>query len=523
MTTLPGSSPSGSPIGRRIATDELTSSGSARPGFGGAVGWTVLGTFIPGLGYLRAGRRVLGGVILGLVVLTLGGVGAFAMLNRAQFTQLLTNPTTVIAIAGGLLLIALAWVTVVTTTHLSLRPRPASAVQRIVGGAVVGVLSFVVAAPLFVSASLAYTSAESLSSFDAGPAVNVDDPWSGKDQVNILILGGDSGTGRDIRLGIRPDSVSVASINTHTGAVTLINIPRQTAKMPFPANSPLHKYYPNGFYDGVSGLNQEYALNAMYRNIPARVPHNILGETKDFGASVMMVSVGEALGLHIDYHVIVNMDGFKDIINAIGGITVNVNDRVPIGGHNASGAKPEQAPRGWIEIGANQHLSGSQALWFARGRYHTTDYKRMERQQCVVNAVLKQADPWNILSNFDAIAKAGTKTISTDVPRTLFPAFGDLAVKAKSHAIHNVLLNHQSGFDTTDPDWPTVRKWVAKALAAGDKAATASATPSGTAVASPQSTPSSPASSASPSATSTTKPGKGTSNLDDACAYHPNN
>ena len=75
----------------------------------------------------------------------------------------------------------------------------------------------------------------------------------------------------------------------------------------------------------------------------------MLGKTKDFGASVMKVSVGYALGLKIDYFVKVNMDGFKDFVNAIGGITVNVNYRIPIGGQTDAERQARRLPRAGTE------------------------------------------------------------------------------------------------------------------------------------------------------------------------------
>lgn len=520
MTSTPGSTPVPPTTGRRYVEQQGDPN---RTGFGGTIGWTLAGTLIPGLGLWRAGHRIAGGIIIGLVVLSFGSLAAFAVINPTALKAAAVNPDLLTAIALGLLGIALGWVAVITFTHLALRPKPASMLQRISGGILVGFLALTVTAPLAVGANVAYTTGVGLTEvFSGDTQVDVADPWDGAKRLNILILGGDSGTGRDAALGIRPDSVSVASIDIATGATTLINIPRQTAKMPFPKDSPLHKYYPNGFYDGVSGLNQEYALNAMYRNIPARVPKDILGKTKSLGAEIMKISVGEALGLDINYYVMVNMDGFKDIINAIGGITVNVNDRVPIGGHNASGSKPEEKPRGWIEIGPNQKLSGTKALWFARGRYHTTDYKRMERQQCVINAVVKQSDPATVLSNYQSIVAAGAKTIRTDVPRSLLPAIADLALLAKSHSIRNILLNHQIGFDTTNPNWPAVRARVKKGLAEAVAGATATntAAPAATTAAS---TPATSSASSSPTASATKKKKTKSGNLDDACAYHPNN
>ena len=129
---------------------------------------------------------------------------------------------------------------------------------------------------------------------------------------------------------------------------------------------------------------------------------------------------GEALGLEIDYYVMINLDGFKDLIDALGGITVNVNYRIPIGGKTTENVPP----KGWIEPGANKHLDGRLALWYARGRYHVkgSDYSRMERQRCVINAVVQQTTPLDVLQNYQSIAAAGEKTITTDVPRSLLPA-----------------------------------------------------------------------------------------------------
>ncbi|PKQ31486.1 MAG: LytR family transcriptional regulator [Actinobacteria bacterium HGW-Actinobacteria-2] len=536
MTSSPGPAASGSPTPRRIAIDDTTADGGVRPGFGGAVGWTVLGSLIPGVGYLRSGRKVLGFSILGVLILGIFGIGAYAILNRQALTQLATNQTVLYAVAGGLLVFALAWVTIITTTHLSLRPRPATAAQRIIGGALVGVLSFAVAAPLAFGANLAYTTAGGLSIFDSSDGTtNTADPWAGQDRVNILLLGGDSGvkSHRSLAVGARTDTVMVASIDTHTGAATLITLPRNATQMPFPADSPLHKYYPRGFTDPSGNLlNAEYLLNAMYRNVPAQVPNNLLGKTKDFGASVVMQSAGEALGLKINYYAFVNMDGFKDFINAIGGITVNVNYRIPVGGHNASGNQPAQAPTEWIEVGPNKHLTGGYALWYARGRYKLDDYSRMERQRCVINAVVKQADPANILLNFQAILTTGEKNISTNIPRDLLPAMVDLAMKTKNTKVRSLVLDPSNGFYSWKPDWPKVRSQVQRAL---DSAATnAQPTTDPSAAPSTSTAPTGPASTPPTSGTpTTTAPTAGSTpstttgskdksdDLDSACAYNP--
>jgi len=155
--------------------------------------------------------------------------------------------------------------------------------------------------------------------------VDTPDPFAGKERVNVLLLGGDGGVGRE---GVRTDTVVVASIDTKTGDTTLFSLPRNLENLPFPPGSPLAAVYPNGFQ---AGSESESLLNAVYRNGPADHP-NILGPTDDPGADFLKLGVGEALGLHIDYFVLVNLDGFSQLVDALGGITVNVNYYVPIGG-----------------------------------------------------------------------------------------------------------------------------------------------------------------------------------------------
>ncbi|MFT4218793.1 MAG: LCP family protein [Micropruina sp.] len=487
-------------------------------GFGSASLWTVVGTVIPGVGLLRAGRRLAGGIVLGIVAVGVIGLGIFGLINRDRVAQYALDPGVLRGLAAALVAIAVLWVVVIATTHLALRSSPASPAQRLMGAALVGVLSFAVSAPLALLANYAYTTGTAISTiFDGNdgdtstPAPADTDPWATTDRLNILILGGDSGvkSNRSKAVGARTDTIIVASIDTHTGATTLITVPRNAEKMPFPPGSPLLDYYPNGFSAPAGAdlyTRSQYLANAMYRDIPAQVPNNILGKTKDFGASVLMQSVGYAVGLDIDYYVLVNMDGFKAFINAIGGITVNVNYAVPIGGHNASPPEPEEKPAGWIEPGPNQHLTGSRALWYARGRYHLDDYSRMERQRCLVYAVAQQTTPTAVLTNYESILKTGENNISTNIPRTMLPALAQLGMTVKNAKIRSLVLDPSTGFLSYKPDWNWVRSKVRKALNE-TKAAVNSPSPSATA-----------SGSASPSPN--TKPAK-SDELAAACSYHP--
>lgn len=488
---------------------------------GGAAGWTIAGTLIPGLGLWRAGHRVVGGIVMAIGFVIVGGLVGLFLVNKMALAASAVDPTVLYIVTAALVVLALGWVFVIGATFLSLRPHRPTVVERVAGAALVGVLSFLVAAPMALAANFTYTTAGLVTAiFDPSDAqsatqptiTNQADPWADKDRLNVLILGGDSGNDRAKNLGDRTDTVIVASIDTKNGATTLFSLPRNTARMPFPADSPLHAYYPNGFYDGVNPANASYFLNAMYRMVPSRVPNDVLGKTKNFAADVMKVSAGEALGLDIDYYVKVNMDGFKDFINALGGITVNVNYRVPIGGQTDAHVLPE----GYIEPGPNQHLKGRLALWYARGRYGLDDYSRMERQRCVINAVVQQASPQNVLLNYQKVAQAGEKTIETDVPRNMLPAMLTLADRVHGTKLRSVVFRAgEGGWVSANPNWTAVQARVRKALKEADKSntpSTASATPSVSASPSGSAT-------AKPSSSPTTK--AKSDDLDDQCAYHP--
>ncbi len=483
-----------------------------------AMVWTALGTLVPGLGLWHAGRRVAGSIAMGLFVALLLAIGYLGFGGRERVFALATNVDVLNGVALSLLVLALGWVVVIAVSHLALRPPRPSTAQRVAGGILVGALSLAVAAPLAVGAQYVRSTADFLGTVfteepSGGPGIpgtGPSNPFGNKDRLNVLVIGADSGTNRNVQLGLRADTVMVASIDLHTGATTLFSLPRQTARIPFPVDSPLHKYYPNGFYDGVSGANDEYFLNAMYNNIPERIPHDLLGNVKNLGAEVMKIGVGEALGLGtLDYYVIVNMDGFRSFINALGGITLNVNYRIPIGGRTTEGTPPT----GYIEPGPDQHLNGFLALWYARGRYGLTggDYSRMERQRCVINAVVQQAQPQVVLTNFEKIASAGANTIETDIPRKVLPELIDLALTVKGTNLHSVVFQPGvAGWVSANPPWPAVQLRVQEALketaeAENKKASTPPATPSPT----------------TSSTSKPTTPPKKSENLSDSCAYHP--
>ena len=121
-----------------------------------------------------------------------------------------------------------------------------------------------------------------------------------------------------------------------------------------------------------------------------------------------MEGVEGITGLKINYYAMVNLQGFRSMVQAVGGLTLNVRDRIPIGGVGGP-------VTGHIEPGVQQ-LNGFETLWFARSRESADDYSRMARQKCVMNAMLQQLSPTTVVTKFEAIADASEKLVTTDLP-----------------------------------------------------------------------------------------------------------
>lgn len=492
---------------------------SSRHGFGFTAGWTVLGTLIPGLGLIKAGRRGLGGLLLCLFLSIPVVFGLWALIDRSSLMGLAVSTSFLSKLPYAIAALAVGWVVLIVATHIALRPRLMTRTQRGLGALLVGALAFGVTAPMAVAARYSSVQADlvgtvfqsegnSKSATRPTPG-SKNDPWKDKPRLNVLLLGGDGGKGRE---GVRTDTVIVASIDTATGNTTMFSLPRNTARMPFPKDSKLHEVYPNGFYDGYNGDDAEFMLNAMYGNVPAAHP-DILGETDNLGADAMKLSVGEALGLKIDYYALVNLQGFTKLINALGGITVNINAYIPIGGATDTGVLPTE----FLAPGADQKLAGREALWYARGRFGGDDFQRMDRQRCVINAVIRQANPQTVLTRYEAIANASKSIVYTDIPQENLPSLLDLALRVRDAKTRSVVFKSgKKGFVSGNPDFDVMRKRVADALDETKKAPAQPEAPSA-----PKTPKKSPSSSSPATSSPSAEPTGASENTDETCAYDP--
>ncbi|MDF1602433.1 LCP family protein [Nocardioides sp. YIM 152315] len=425
----------------------------------GALGVTLLGAVLPGAGYLWSRRR------LGYVVLVPFLVGlaaaAYYVGDLSRAVDLAFDPTRLRVARFALGAVLAAWVFVVATTYLMVRPLGMARVEKALGVLVVSLLCVLGAIPAVQAVRIADSQADLVATvFDnektatAPNDVTKADPWGGRDRVNVLLLGGDGGVGRT---GIRTDSVILLSMDTHKGKAVMFSLPRNMMNAQFPEDSPLHDVFPDGFRgEGDPG---SWMLNAIYGQVPALYP-KVLGKSENEGADAIKEAVAGSLGTHVDYYVLINLLGFQQLVDAIGGVTVNINEPIAINGNTDAGIPPT----GYLEPGPDQHLNGFHALWYSRGRWGSDDYERMLRQRCMVSAIVDAADPLNVLRRYQDLAKAGKEILRTDVPRDLMPAFVDLALKVKEKKMRSIAFVSSERFYSADPDFEWMRSVVDKAL-----------------------------------------------------------
>lgn len=415
---------------------------SARIQFRRALTLTAMTLVMPGSAQLAAGNKRIGriGVRVWLGFLAFGALLLFLSLtSRTGLFSLMTNPRVLTIGKWVLIAGAIAWVALIVDAWRLGRPLEMRRGHRLWMTGLNSILCFVTAGTLFFAAHLVSVQSSFIGTVFA--ASTVSHPQDGR--YNVLLLGGDSGPDRS---GLRPDSLTVASIDKDTGRTVLVGLPRNLQDIPFPKGSVMDKEFPNGF--DCEGCE----LNSI--NTWANDHADKFGE-KSPGIKATMGAVEEVTGLKLNYYAMVNMHGFAKLVDAVGGVTVDVKERTAIGGIGSP-------IRGWIEPGKKK-LTGDQALWYSRSRVQNDDFSRMGRQKCVMNDMLHQLSPKTVLFNVEKIAKSSKALLTTNIPQQDLGVFMDLALKAKTQKVSTVSLVPPVIY-TGNPDFKKVRRLISTAI-----------------------------------------------------------
>ena len=439
-----------------------------------AIWLVVLGFLLPGSAQVLAGNRKLGRFGLGVTVTTVivALVTVLGLLfARAATLSVLTNSWFLFLLQWLVAGLGLMWLVLgIDTLRLTKLVRGRKN-WRLPVAMLSIVLTLVPVAGAAWAATLINSGRGAISNIFAGaPAVK---PIDGR--YNILLLGTDAGSDRE---GIRPDSISLVSVDAKTGQSVIIGLPRELIDMPFPEESPMAALHPYGFGVAPNAVNEwggcytTCYLNAVYaevENFPdtyAGLYPQAVAHGSEPGIEATKDAVQGATGIDPQFYVLLNMDAFSNIIDSLGGVTVTVPERLPIGGGIDEYTGELINVDDWIEPG-EQHLNGFQAQWFARSRYGSVngDYDRMQRQRDLQGAILAQMNPTNVLLRFQEIAAAGSQLVKTDIPESMLGRFVDLAGKARAHAPVNVELVPPA-VDPEEPNYGTIKELVQAGVAA---------------------------------------------------------
>lgn len=418
----------------------------------------LLTLLVPGSAQIVAGKRRLGRSAL-RVTFTVWALALLAVLlllvSRSTLINILAGTVPSLLLVLGLALLAIGWAALFLNTLRLIRPGLLA--PRIRPWVVLALMLAMIlsSGSLGYAAYLLNVSRDAIGSIFAGSGPTLE-PSEGR--YNFLMMGGDAGADRT---GRRPDSLSVISVDAKTGSTAIISVPRNLQNAQFSADSPMRQVYPEGFNCG-----DECLINAINTDVTNN-HKDLYPGVADPGAQATLEAVSGTLGIRVQAYVLVDMDGFSKLIDAMGGIRIKAGGWVPISGPMVDEAHGIHGmPDGWIPAG-DQTLDGFHALWYGRSREFVDDYARIQRQQCVQQAMLKQLDPAKLLAKFEDIAKAGTKVVESNISSGQLGSFVDLAMKAKGQDVSRLTIGPPD-FDaafSTSPDFNIIHQRVAKLLA----------------------------------------------------------
>src|SRR5438270_4295567 len=278
------------------------------------------------------------------------------------------------------------------------------------------------------------------------------------ERINILLLGY-GGPGHDGPY--LTDSIMVLSIRPATREAMMISLPRDLwVKIPALPR--------NGFMTGK--LNSAYAIGTDHKNYP-----NVRSEwkTDTGGGDLAAATVSQVIGQPVDYWIGVDFKAFREVVDALGGVRVDVplaldDPYFPAG--ESSGMMHIHVNAGW------QQFDGERALQYARSRETTSDFDRSRRQQLVMLAVRQRVFSLNAIPRLLSLLSALQDNVRTNLRPGDMQQLADLAGQIKDQDIRRVAIdtsnllrsgsssNGQYILQPLDPTYGALHRYIAMAL-----------------------------------------------------------
>jgi LCP family protein required for cell wall assembly len=276
--------------------------------------------------------------------------------------------------------------------------------------------------------------------------------WADTERINVLLLGTDAAPGRAQTLH---DVLLVVSVDPVDRSAVMVSVPRDTGWVPLPDD----RLFPDGLYPGkVNQLAAEAAAS------PERwCPMYEAPDPERCGRETLEEAVGLYLGLEIHYYATVDMAGFAEMIDAVGGLWLCLDGRLV--DPEFDGSLENRGPDEPLVLpGGCHHYSGLEALAYARSRKgwiempdgtrdQQTDFDRNARQQEVLLALRRELAQANTLLELPALLGAIGRTVTTDVPREQAGDLSGLLPLITGTDIDRLVLSYPDYVDLpVDPD-----------------------------------------------------------------------
>lgn len=278
------------------------------------------------------------------------------------------------------------------------------------------------------------------------------------ERINILLLGY-GGPGHDGPY--LTDSIMVLSIRPAMREAMMVSLPRDLwVKIPALPR--------NGYMMGK--LNSAFAIGTDHKDYP-----NVRSEwkTDTGGGDLAVATVSQLIGQPIDYWVGLDFKAFRDVVNALGGVRVDVPTALddpyfPAG--ESYGMMHVHFNAGW------QQFDGERALQYARSRETTSDFDRSRRQQLVMLAVRQRVFSLNAIPRMLSLLGALQDNVRTNLRPGDMQQLGDLAGRIKDQDIRRVAIdtsnllrsgtsnNGQYILQPLDPTYGALQRYLRKAL-----------------------------------------------------------